>query len=196
MTHAARGLAQRLAHEARARSWVHVNSAPFFKSFAADGVNPSDGTKFQPAHCLFNTLMHNRSTLPIPSGDTPDPDPDIPLPMAHFWHDRENKALHAALHCNRGLSGNPGLMHGGISGLLVDELCGLLFVSSGLWPGFTANMSVNFRAKIALPAAVHGVARVESVRGRKVTLTAQLRSGYEADSLVYVDASCLYIRAK
>ena len=43
------------------------------------------------------------------------------------------------------LNGHPGVVHGGILSLAVDNSFGWLFISQKFGPAFTANLNINFR---------------------------------------------------
>jgi hypothetical protein len=50
------------------------------------------------------------------------------------------------------LNGYPGILHGGISALVLDNSYGVLFMSMGLPPAFTANLNINYRfASYSIP---------------------------------------------
>ena len=207
----ARALLRRLAAAASKHNWIHINSTPAFRAFtgatlhatppssASTGISPLSAA-VNTEHAVFSTLMHGRSTVPLDqdTGDSSPVDPSVPLPMAHFFFDPASRTLHSALYCQNAMSGNPGIIHGGCSSLLVDEMCGLLCVAAGLSPGFTANLSVDFRAPIVLPRALYGVARIKATDNRKITMTASLSSDEEAadERTTFVDATALYIRSK
>ena len=90
------------------------------------------------------------------------------------------------------VNGHKGIVHGGVASLLFDDAFGFAyFLASGMLLGFTANLSVNYRAP--LPEGTDAVMRiyVQGVEGRKVKLVGKLES--EDGSKLYSEASALYI---
>ena len=75
-----------------------------------------------------------------------------------------------------GLSNVHNTLHGGATTTLFDGTFGLLFTLGG-FNGVTANMSVNFRQPIQLPATLLVRSAIREVQQRKVFLDATLTCG-------------------
>eukprot|EP00753_Platysulcus_tardus_P008371 PLAT15928.1.p1 GENE.PLAT15928.1~~PLAT15928.1.p1 ORF type:complete len:191 (-),score=42.76 PLAT15928.1:20-592(-) len=111
-----------------------------------------------------------------------------------FWQS-EGKMIHAALWLPKEAQGHPGLVHGGMTATILDQLTGAAFVHSGHSPGFTANMTTDYRAPLPVPSTIAGSAWVHSVDGRKVWLRSELRSAPEwMGGTLLAESSVLYVK--
>merc|ERR1712146_595893 len=60
--------------------------------------------------------------------------------------------------------------------------------------GFTANLNINYRAPIITGSEIILIARAMKIEGRKVHLSAEIRSRNKDDyDKLYVEAECLFI---
>jgi acyl-coenzyme A thioesterase PaaI-like protein len=66
--------------------------------------------------------------------------------------------------------GPPGFLHGGMSGLLMDQLLGAAAISAGLW-GMTVRLELDYRGPVPLQTPVVLRARVVEDAGRKTVTT-------------------------
>src|SRR4051794_8128802 len=66
--------------------------------------------------------------------------------------------------------GPPGFLHGGMSGLLMDQLLGAAAISAGLW-GMTVRLELDYRGPIPLQVPLVLRARVVEDAGRKTVAT-------------------------
>ena len=102
------------------------------------------------------------------------------------------------------MCGHEGIAHGGVTSMLFDDIFGWTFFAgmnekpkktagedSPTAFGFTANLSVNFRAPIRVPATVVIRSRVRLVEGRKVWLEATMADA--ATGQHYADATALFV---
>ncbi|KAJ1425434.1 HotDog domain-containing protein [Ochromonadaceae sp. CCMP2298] len=87
---------------------------------------------------------------------------------------RTREEIYCILKVGSRLNGYPGILHGGISALLLDTSYGWLFISTGLPPAVTANLDVNYRAPIKQNSLCILRARVDQVKGRKLYMSATL----------------------
>lgn len=89
----------------------------------------------------------------------------------------------------RGQDGYPGLLHGGISASLVDELtqCSL-FVSKGVF-GVTVKLSTSFLKPIRIGETVTGLAKTKYIGNDFVTIEAYL---FRSDGKVAVQAEATF----
>ena len=58
---------------------------------------------------------------------------------------KETEELLAVITFGKSLNGYPGIVHGGILGLLIDNSYGILFVNLDKPYAFTANLNINYR---------------------------------------------------
>lgn len=65
--------------------------------------------------------------------------------------------------------GPPGFVHGGMSGLLMDQLLGAAAIAAGLW-GMTAHLELDYRGPLPLATPLTLRARVTGAEGRKTWL--------------------------
>lgn len=65
--------------------------------------------------------------------------------------------------------GPPGFLHGGMSGLLMDQLLGEATIAAGLW-GMTARLELDYRAPVPLLTPLQLRGRVVEDAGRKCTV--------------------------
>jgi len=91
------------------------------------------------------------------------------------------------------LDGHPGIVHGGVLALILDETIGFAYEALGIWGAFTAHLSVNYKAPV--PAGSSGLVHVqlkkEATTERKLYFEAVITS--LDGTMVYTEASCLYI---
>jgi acyl-coenzyme A thioesterase PaaI-like protein len=85
--------------------------------------------------------------------------------------------------------GPPGLVHGGVSALILDHLLGSAGGAAGR-PGMTASLELRFRRPTPLHRPLVGRAWVETVDGRKTTIRGEIA---RADGRVTVEADGLFI---
>lgn len=86
--------------------------------------------------------------------------------------------------------GFPGIMHGGLQGLLLDEACGWAMYADHVF-AVTAKIETRFRRTVGTDAAVVARARVVRQRGRRIEIEATLS---DVAGVVCVEASALFIR--
>ncbi|MGY1673799.1 PaaI family thioesterase [Geodermatophilus sp. SYSU D00710] len=69
--------------------------------------------------------------------------------------------------------GPPGYLHGGVSGLVMDQVLGAATIRAGLW-GMTARLELDYRRPVPLHTPVVCRARVTEVGGRKSVVTGSI----------------------
>ncbi len=84
--------------------------------------------------------------------------------------------------------GPPGLVHGGVSALLLDQLCGEAAAAGGA-PGMTGRLTLHYRRPTPL-GELSGEAWVEHVEGHKTTVRGRLK---DAQGRPTVEAEGLFI---
>ncbi|GMI57446.1 hypothetical protein TeGR_g2204 [Tetraparma gracilis] len=96
------------------------------------------------------------------------------------------------------VNGHKGIVHGGVASLLFDDAFGFAYFSATAGPdakdfllGFTANLTVNYRAPLRENSEAVLKVWLEGIEGRKVKLRGRLQS--EGGEVVYSEASALFI---
>ncbi len=69
--------------------------------------------------------------------------------------------------------GPPGFLHGGVSGLVMDQVLGAATIRAGLW-GMTARLEIDYRRPVPLDTPVVCRARVDGFGGRKSVVTGSI----------------------
>jgi acyl-coenzyme A thioesterase PaaI-like protein len=94
--------------------------------------------------------------------------------------------------------GHRGILHGGAIAASFDDAFGALFFSQGFGPGFTANLTIDYRRPVPVGTRLRIVATVDSVEGRKVWMLAKLvdSSDPSDDPTVFAEAKCLFIKPR
>ncbi len=108
----------------------------------------------------------------------------------HLEFERDGGDVVASYTPRREDSGYPGLMHGGLATLLLDEAMGWAMYVDRVF-AVTARMQTRFRRPVTLdrPLLVRG--RIERTRGRRIEVSAEL---YDEDGKPVVEASGLFLR--
>lgn len=89
------------------------------------------------------------------------------------------------------LDGHPGVVHGGILSLVLDDALGFGYEAIGVEKAVTANLNINYRTPVPAGATVRVAAQLDHREGRKIYWTAQITSLDK--SIIYVEATSLYI---
>jgi len=109
---------------------------------------------------------------------------------------RDVKSNEVIVTCSMGpgVSGHPNIVHGGATAALLDNSFGYAFFAANVGNGFTANLNIDYRAPIMVGSKIILTTRASKVEGRKVYLTAEIRSRNKDDyDKLYVEARCLFI---
>ncbi|WP_203336365.1 PaaI family thioesterase [Nocardioides limicola] len=102
-------------------------------------------------------------------------------------HQTGEGRVYADFHLGAAYEGPPGLVHGGVSALLLDQVLGEAAADGGT-PGMTATLTLRYRRGTPL-GALHAEARVVSSDGVKTKVAGQLS---DADG-VTVEAEGLFV---
>ena len=86
--------------------------------------------------------------------------------------------------------GFPGIMHGGLLSLLLDEAMGWAMYADEVF-AVTARMETRFRKQVVLTAPLNVRARIQRQRGRRIEVEATLTDSAGA---VLVESSALFLR--
>jgi acyl-coenzyme A thioesterase PaaI-like protein len=84
----------------------------------------------------------------------------------------------AAVRFDERHQGGPGIVHGGLVSAALDEACGLL-ASWYRFPAVTARIFVRYRRPAPINHDLVVESRIEDVRGRRIHIRGDLRSGSE-----------------
>lgn len=76
--------------------------------------------------------------------------------------------------------GPPGFLHGGVSGLLMDQLLGAAAMSADRW-GMTAHLELDYRAPVPLDTPLLFRAGVSATSGRRTTIAGTIARADRAD---------------
>jgi acyl-coenzyme A thioesterase PaaI-like protein len=109
----------------------------------------------------------------------------VPLEVVQ---DREHGRAVAEFELNALYEGPPGMVHGGVSALILDQLCGVAAAAAG-HPGMTGTLSLRYRRPLPL-GRVSAEARFVRTEGVKAHVEAELRN---PDGQVSVEAEGVFI---
>lgn len=90
------------------------------------------------------------------------------------------------------LDGHPGIVHGGILALLVDDVLGFGFFSMRVSMAVTANLNMNYVAPVPANTEIIIDASLERQEGRKLFWTVVVSDANDPQH-VYCNATSLYI---
>lgn len=120
------------------------------------------------------------------------------------YYSRSAQEFNAIVALGKDVSGYAGIVHGGLTAAIFDEVFGgLLFClktkhlslnPTHYIPSFTVNLEVNYKSKIKAGSTVLCRAFVDRVEGRKLYMRAELRDG--PDGKVYAESSAIFVRPK
>lgn len=108
-------------------------------------------------------------------------------PPLHVERTPDGKAW-STFHLGPQYEGPPGLVHGGVSALLLDQLCGEAAAAGGS-PGMTGRLTLHYRRPTPL-GTLSGEAWIDHVEGYKTTVKGHLK---DAEGNPTVEAEGLFI---
>jgi acyl-coenzyme A thioesterase PaaI-like protein len=76
--------------------------------------------------------------------------------------------------------GPPGYLHGGMSGLVMDQVLGAAAIHAGLW-GMTARLELDYRGPVPLDTPVVLTGRVTETAGRKTVVSGTIAAAARPD---------------
>jgi len=155
--------------------------------------------EFRKNHAIHDNLVGERGIKKISyyvSPSFPLHTTSTPEELASKADDNKGKEIIVAdLEFGNSVNGHRGIVHGGISSLIFDDVFGFAyFIACGGLMRFTANLNVNYRSP--LPQNTKAVIRVKlvEIERRKVKMEGQLTS--IDGKTVYAEATALYIIAR
>ena len=108
----------------------------------------------------------------------------------HLEFKRDNDDVVAIYTPRREDTGFPGVMHGGLATLLLDEAMGWAMYSDHVF-AVTARMETRFRQPVNLDRAIEVRGRIDRTHGRRIEASAELLDS-KSDHLI--EASGLFLR--
>jgi len=84
--------------------------------------------------------------------------------------------VHVAFHLGEGICGHKGIVHGGLTATMIDEVSGAAAFSC-VGPCFTANLNIDYIKPLLTPTWVLVRAHVERHEGRKAFVHASVENG-------------------
>jgi acyl-coenzyme A thioesterase PaaI-like protein len=120
------------------------------------------------------------------------------------YYNKGAKEFNAVVALGKDVSGYAGIVHGGLTAAIFDEVFGgLLFCTKtrhlklnllDYIPSFTVNLEVNYQRRISAGSTVLCRAWVDRIEGRKLFMRAELRDGPEGK--VYAESKAIFVRPR
>ena len=110
-----------------------------------------------------------------------------------------SRTCYGAWPLGRRVCGHPGIVHGGVSALILDEMFGQAYwawFAAERGPGFTANLNIDYKAPAPASSWLCATVRVTGEEGRKVRLEATLSDAPDGQGTVFAAATCLFVVAR
>jgi acyl-coenzyme A thioesterase PaaI-like protein len=113
-------------------------------------------------------------------------------PPLIFERDGERVVAHAAL--DRRYEGPPGFVHGGVTGLILDEVMGQAGTQAGRW-GMTAFLNLTYRRALPLDTELEFTSHIDWIDGRKTHVVGGIALAANP-SVMHVEAEALFIEPR
>lgn len=111
----------------------------------------------------------------------------------HAYRKLSDNTVVAVVQLGRGVDGHPGVVHGGILALLMDDVLGFGYEALGDVPmAVTANLNINYLQAVPAGACVLVQAALQQREGRKLHWKVRVVSA-EDESVIYCEATSLFI---
>ncbi|KNC80506.1 hypothetical protein SARC_07128 [Sphaeroforma arctica JP610] len=107
----------------------------------------------------------------------------------------EGKKLLAFVRFGDHMCGHPGIVHGGATAAVFDDLFGWLFDYQGI-KVFTAYLNTSYRSPTYVNTTLVYEMHIDKVEGRKLYAKATARDGLGPDSTLLAESEVLYIVAR
>ena len=108
-----------------------------------------------------------------------------------LYVNREAEELVAVIRFGKAVNGYPGIVHGGILSLMIDDAYGMLFLHCKRPMSATANLNINFRSKVVSGSTVVLHCRIDKVDGRKLFLSGSVHDARSGK--LCVDSTSLFV---
>jgi len=89
-------------------------------------------------------------------------------------------------------TGGPGVVHGGYTALVFDEITGMVSVAHELAPAVTRSLTVSYRKPVPIGEPILLTARLDCLEGRDLHITAEMRLA--AGDALLASAEAIYRR--
>jgi len=89
-------------------------------------------------------------------------------------------------------TGGPGVVHGGYTALVFDEITGMVSVAHQLAPAVTRSLTVNYRKPVPVEERILLSARLDRLEGRDLHISAEMR--LVAGDALLASAEAIYRR--
>ena len=120
------------------------------------------------------------------------------------FYGQQSKEFSAVVALGKDVSGYAGIVHGGLTAAIFDEVFGgLLFClktrhlsvnPTHYMPSFTVNLQVDYRSRIRAGSTVLCRAWVDRAEGRKLIMKAEMKDG--PDGVVFAESQAIFVRPK
>lgn len=124
---------------------------------------------------------------------------DLVTDVVAFFH-AADKEIQFVVALGDDVCGYPRIVHGGLTAAIVDEAVGHLFYALRCahalpfrGPAFTANLSIDYKKKIAAGRVLLVTARVVECGGRKMRAVATVADGPGDDAVTYATGTALFV---
>ena len=101
-----------------------------------------------------------------------------------MYINKQREELLAVITFGKSLNGYPGVVHGGILGLLLDNSFGILFLNLQKPLSVTANLNINYRSPTFASTQAVLFAKIDRVEGRKMFMSARIEDAKTRKVLV------------
>jgi uncharacterized protein (TIGR00369 family) len=110
-----------------------------------------------------------------------------------YRHLNDRTRVTAVVQLGRGVDGHPGVVHGGVLALLMDDVLGFGYEALGDVPmAVTANLNINYLQAVPAGACVLIRASLQQREGRKLYWKMQVVSS-DDESVIFCEATSLFI---
>ncbi len=113
-------------------------------------------------------------------------------PPLEFEREGESVVVHTTL--DRRFEGPPGFVHGGVTGLLLDEVLGHAATQAGRW-GMTAFLNITYRRALPLDTGLVLTSTIDRIDGRKTHVVGAIALASNP-SVPCVEAEALFIEPR
>jgi acyl-coenzyme A thioesterase PaaI-like protein len=110
-------------------------------------------------------------------------------PPLVFGREGDTVVVRATL--DRRFEGPPGFVHGGVTGLMLDEVLGQAGTQAGRW-GMTAFLNITYRRALPLDTELEFTAHIDWIDGRKTHAVGGIALASDP-SVLHVEAEALFI---
>lgn len=118
---------------------------------------------------------------------------DGKVEIYEIYKKKDANEIKCIIQFGEALNGHKGIVHGGVSSLVIDNTFGWLFMSCNLPSAFTANLNINYKSPVYANTIVVLTANLIKVDGRKLFMEAIME---DCEGKQLVNATTLFITMK